>query len=227
MGDRAKRGREEGIMRVRSGGKVAERKIEFERLADWTEGRLPEEEARAVEVRLAETDEVTRAQAEWLRAFSRVSEDFVLDEPPAELRGELTRRFEAYAEGRRQPGPVRRLVATLSFEGGAQAAFGVRSAAARESQGQLVYTTGAADVALNFRRRPSDGGLDLDGQVFPAEDEPDTFGVQLLSGANEVSITATDELGEFAFQDIPPGEYQILVSGARVEILISPVELHP
>jgi len=210
---------------------MTERGIPAERLADWAEGKLSEEEARAVEARLAEADESTRAEAEWLRAFSRVSEGVVLDEPPEEVREELTRRFEAYAESRWRPGPVsgtvRRLVATLSFEGGARPAFGVRSAAARESQGQLVYTTGAADIALNFRRRPGEGSLELDGQVFPADGEPENFGVQLLSGATEVATTATDELGEFAFQAVAPGEYQILVSSDRVEILISPVELRP
>lgn len=208
---------------------MAEKEIEFQRLADWADGKLSEEEAGAVEARLAEADEVTRAEAEWLRAFSRVSESVVLDEPPAEVSEELTRRFEAYAEGRQQPGhgsgPVRRLVAALSFEGGAQAAFGVRSAAAQEAQ--LIYTTGAADIALNFRRRPGDGSLDLDGQVFPADGEPEDFGVQLLSGATEVAITVTDELGEFAFQAVAPGEYQVLISGHRVEILISPVKLRP
>ena len=206
-----------------SGENVARREIEFESLADWAEGRLSETESRMVEERLAEADKDTLAAAGWLRAFYRVSEDLVLDEPPAGVREELTRRFEDYAEGRRQPGPLRRLVATLAFEDG-QAALGVRSAAARESQ--LVYTTGAADIALDLRRRPENGSLDLDGQIFPTDGtEPDAFGVQLLSGADEVGTTATDELGEFSFQAVAPGEYQILISSGRVEILISPVDL--
>lgn len=206
------------------GENVAPREIEFERLADWAEGRLSEEESREVEESLAEADEDTVAAAGWLRAFYRVSEDVVVDEPPAGMREELTRRFEDYAEGRRRPGPLRRLVATLAFEGG-QTAFEVRSAA-RESQDQLVYTTGAADIALDFRRQPGNGSLDLDGQIFPTDGtEPDAFGVQLLSGADEVGTTATDELGEFSFQAVAPGEYQILISSGRVEILISPVDL--
>lgn len=178
-----------------------------------------------VEERLAEADEDTLAAAGWLQAFYRVSDEVVLDEPPAGVRGELTRRFEDYAEGRRQPGTLRRLVATLTFEGG-QAAFGVRSADSRAAQGQLVYSTGAADIALDFGWRPGEEILDLDGQIFPTDDtEPDAFGVQLLSGTDEVGTTATDELGEFAFRGVPPGEYQILISSSQVEILISPVEL--
>lgn len=200
--------------------------ISFERLADWLEGRLSEEEAEAVAEQVARTDEATRAQLEWLRAFARVNEEVVLDAPPQEVRDELIRRFDAYAEDRRTPSLLQRLVATLSFDSGLQPAFGVRSAAGHDEQRQLVYTTDAADIALNVRPRSSNGHLDLDGQVFPADDaDPASFSVQLLSGADEVGLTTTDELGEFAFESVSPGAYQILVSGERVEILISSVEL--
>jgi hypothetical protein len=206
---------------------MPERKeIRFERLADWVEGRLSEEEARAVEEQVA-ADEATRAEVEWLRAFARMSENTVLEEPPQEVRGELVRRFDAYAEGRRTPGFLQHLIANLSFDSGLQPAFGVRSGASQAAaQRQLIYTTGAAEIALNIRPRPRDGRLDLDGQVFPADDaDPASFSVQLLSGADEVSLTATDELGEFGFESVPPGAYQVLVSSDRVEILIPPVEL--
>jgi hypothetical protein len=202
--------------------------ISFERLADWVEGRLSEEEARALEEQVAVADEATRAQVKWLHAFARTNESVVLDTPPHEVRDELIRRFGAYAEGRHTPSFLQRLVATLSFDSGLQPAFGVRSAAGQEKQRQLVYTTDAADIALNVRPRPRNGHLDLDGQVFPADSaDPASFSVQLLSGAKEVDLTTTDELGEFAFQSVSPGAYQILVSGERVEILISTIELRP
>ena len=205
-------------------GTVSRERIDFEILADWAEGRLSEEEARAVEERLAEADEATRAEAEWLKTFYHASRDVVLEDPPASQRAELAKAFEAYAEGRRPPGPLKRFAATLSFGGGLQPLAGVRSAGGAE--GQLVYTTEAADVALNFRRRPGNGKLDVDGQVFPNDEgEPEAFGVQILRGTEEVGTTATDELGEFAFEGVAPGEYQILLSSEEVEILISPVEL--
>jgi hypothetical protein len=201
---------------------VPERDLDFEYLADWANGRLPEAEARAVEERLESADEATRADAAWLRSFSSISRGIVIEDPPAEQREELSSIFEAYAEGRRGPGPLRRLVATLS-QGGLQPLAGVRSAASRGAQGQLIYSTAVADIAINFRRRPGGGLLDLDGQIFPNDDsEPEAFGVQILSGTDEV---ATDELGEFAFEGVAPGEYQILVSSEEVEILISPVDL--
>lgn len=205
---------------------MSERELDFDYLADWAGGRLPEAESRAVEERLKGADEVTRADAAWLKTFSRVSRDIVLEDPPAAQREGLAEAFEAYAKGRWRPGPIKRFAATLSFGGGLQPALGVRSAASQESQGQLIYTTEAADIAINYRHRPENGRLELDGQVFPnEEEEPGVFGVQLLKGTDEAATTATDELGEFAFQGVEPGEYQILVSSDEVEILISPVDL--
>jgi hypothetical protein len=201
--------------------------ISFERLTDWVEGRLSEEEARAVEEQVAVAGEATRAEVQWLRAFTHVSGDTVIDVPSPEVREELIRRFDAYAEGRWSPGFLQRLVANLSFDSGLQPAFGVRAASSQEAaQRHLIYTTDAAEIALNIRRRPRDGHLDLDGQVFPADNsDPASFSVQLLSGVDEVGLTTTDELGEYSFESVPPGTYQILMSSDRVEILISPVEL--
>lgn len=201
------------------------REIDFERLADWVEGHLSEEEARAVEEQVALSGEATRAEAEWLRVFARVGGEVVFEEPPTAVREGLIRRFDAFSEGR-EPNLVQRLVATLSFDGGLQPALGVRSAG--EGQRQLVYSTDAADITLSVRPRPRNGHLDLEGQVFPSGDaDPATFSVQLLSGTTEVGMTTADELGEFAFEAVPPGAYQVLVSGERVEILISPVQLRP
>jgi hypothetical protein len=199
--------------------------ISFERLADWAEGRLSDEEAAAIVERLEGADEETRARAEWLRAFALASGRTTLAAPPREVRENLRRRFAAYAEGVREPGLLRRVVATLSFEGGMQPAFGVRSARTGEAQEQLVYSTDVADVALNVHPRPG-GRVDLDGQIFPAgEAEPGGFVVQLLSGGSDVGITTTDELGEFGFESIAPGEYEILVSDGEVEIQLSSVRL--
>ena len=76
----------------------------FDRLADWAEGRLPEEEAREVEERVARGSEEARRDAQWLRAFVAASESTVLASPPPGVREELVRRFRAHAAGERRPG---------------------------------------------------------------------------------------------------------------------------
>lgn len=201
--------------------------VEFTRLVDWVEGRLSEAEARAVEERVAAADRATRADVAWLRAFARISEETVIASPPSEVREELIERFEAYAEGKQHPGLLQRLVATLTFDSNVRPALGLRSAAVPESQRQLVYSTEAADIALHVRPRPQDGSCDLNGQIFPTDGaDSDTFGVQLLEGNSEVATTATNDLGEFTFEAVSPGVYEVLASNERVEIRIPQVALN-
>ena len=200
--------------------------VEFARLLDWVEGRLSEQEARIVEEQVAAAGSETRADVAWLRAFARISDDTVIASPPPGVRETLIERFEAYAEGKQQPGLLERLVATLTFDSNLRPALGLRAATAPESQRQLVYSTAAADVALHVRPRPQDGLFDLNGQIFPADgNDSGTFGVQLLEGSSEVATTATNDLGEFTFEAVSPGVYDVLAGSDRVEIQLPEVEL--
>jgi hypothetical protein len=201
---------------------------EFVRLMDWVEGRLSEQEARAVEEQVAAAGSATRADVAWLRAFARISADTVIAAPPSRVREALIERFDAYAEGKRHPGLLQRLVATLTFDSSLQPAPGLRAARAQEAQRQLVYSTGAADVVMIVRPRARDGLLDLYGQILPVDSaDSGVFGVQLLEGSSEVATTATNDLGEFTFEAVPPGVYDVLAGSDRVEIGITHVELHP
>jgi hypothetical protein len=200
--------------------------VEFTRLVDWVEGRLSEQEARAVERQVAAAGSATRADVAWIRAFARISEDTVIASPPSEVRDTFVDRFETYAEGKQQPGFLERLVATLTFDSNLQPASGLRAAGIAESQRQLVYSTDAADVAIIVRPRTRDGLLDVYGQILPADaTDSGVFGVQLLQGASEVATTATNDLGEFTFKAVSPGVYEVLAGSDRVEIQLPEVEL--
>ena len=198
---------------------------EFARLLDWVEGRLSEQEARAVEEQVA-ADRQTRADADWLRAFARISEDTVIVPPPSGVRDALIECFDAYAKGKQHPGLLERLVATLTFDSDLQPALGLRAVGVPESQRQFVYSTDAADVAMNIRPRPHDGLLDIYGQILAVDGtDSGVFGVQLLEGSSEVATTATNDLGEFTFEAVPPGAYEVLAGSDRVEIRLPQVEL--
>jgi hypothetical protein len=200
--------------------------VEFARLLDWVEGRLSEQEARIVEEQIAVADSATLEDLAWLRAFARISENTVIASPPPEVREELIERFQAYAEGKQRPGLLQRLVATVTFDSNLRPAPGLRAAGVPEAQRQLVYSTDAADVALHVRPRPHDGLFDLNGQIFLLNTtDSGTFGVQLLEGTSEVATTATNDLGEFAFEAVSPGVYEVLASNGWVEIRIPHVEL--
>jgi hypothetical protein len=203
------------------------KRIAFSQLVDWVEGRLPQKEAQAVEEQVAVADSATLADVAWLRKFVRATEDSVLESPPPEVRSTLIAHFKAHAEGRRTPGLLKRVVATLTFDGGLRPAVGVRSAGAQGARRQLVYSADDLDVALNFLPRARDKNFDLDGQVLPRDDvELGSFSVQLLQSETELGITATDHLGAFAFESIPSGVYEIILSTDRVEVSIAPVELN-
>jgi hypothetical protein len=202
-------------------------RIAFSQLVEWVEGRLTEKEARAVEEQVAVADDATLADVAWLRKFLKATEDSVLESPPPEVRSTLIAHFKAHAEGRRPPGLLKRVVATLTFDGGLRPAVGVRSAGTQGARRQLVYSADDLDVALNFLPRARDKNFDLDGQVLPRDDvELGSFSVQLLQSETELGITATDDLGAFAFESIPSGVYEIILSTDRVEVSIAPVELN-
>jgi hypothetical protein len=204
----------------------SKKRVEFGRLVDWVEGRLPEDEARAVEEQVARADSRTLADVAWLRKFVKATDNAVLESPPREVRDALIARFEAYANGQRTPGLLKRVLASLTFESDLRPAVGLRTAGAQQARRQLVYSAGAFDVVLNLRSRVPDENLVLDGQVLPREDqELKPFSVQLLYGGTELGLTTTDELGSFALRDIPPGVYDIVLSTDEEEISIAPVDL--
>lgn len=210
----------------RDEGEMSE-EVSEDRIVDWLEGRLSEPEARKVSRRV-EADEGLRDRARWLRVFLAAGERIELSAPPGEVRRELRRRFAALSEGRRRTDLLERMVAVLRFDGGFQAApAGARSAAAREGHRQLVFTTDVVEIALSVLQRRGGRALDLSGQVFPigGEEASPDFTVQLLDGTREVGITSTDEVGEFTIERVRPGTYSMFLTAARVEVLISPLEL--
>jgi hypothetical protein len=204
--------------------------IDFvETLADWAEGRLSAGEIHDIERKLAESEEATRSDAKWLKAFFEVSTAVKLAGPPPETRELLKRRFESYAEEQKQhrePGLFRRLISTLSFDSGTMPAMaGTRSAATGETR-QLVYTTEEADVAIDLRPAMRPSALDISGQVLPSSDvDSEEFTVQLLKDDREVRIAAADDLGEFTFEVVPAGKYELVLSAERFKISVGPVEL--
>jgi len=199
--------------------------VDFAHLADWVEGRLSGEEAVTVEAWLATADEKTLADLAWLRTFAEVSQEVVLPAPPARVRESSTNRFEAYARSKRKGshGSRKRLLARLISDSGAQqATAGVRTAGTSELGRQLVYGTDVSDIALDILPH-DENRLDLEGQVFPNDENtaPASFTVRLVRGETEFGTTVTDDFGEFAFESIPPGVYEMLLSTDHYDIRVA------
>ncbi len=201
-------------------------RVDFARLVDWMEGRLPEDEAGAIEEALEGADDVTLADVAWLRRFRRATVGAMGESPPRGLRAALVETFEAHTGGRRPSGLVKRVLAGLTFDSNLQPAAGLRAIGARQSRRQLIYHADAFDLAINLLARGSDNNLDLDGQVLPREaSEPELFSVQLLRDGGELALTVTDDLGSFAFRGVPPGGYELVLSAERIEVSILPLDV--
>jgi hypothetical protein len=90
---------------------------------------------------------------------------------------------------------------------------------------QLIFSCSAVDIALNLHRRPHDDQIDLSGQIFTNSAlTPAGWGV-LLIGKGGPDATHTDELGEFVFEAVPPGEYTISLEFDQLAITMPVISL--
>jgi len=196
----------------------------FSELLDWLEGRLPPDKARDVAERLQTADAATQTDLDWLRLFQQARQSVQFASPPPSVRETLIQRF---AEARQPPGPFQRWLATLTFDSRAQpVTAGLRSAVEEDQRRQLIYITKAAEIALTIQSILPEKNFVVTGQIFPRRDTPThTFSIQLLRDAEEVALSAIDELGEFIFSDLPAGEYDIVLSTEQYEVVIPSLHL--
>ncbi|NJM39493.1 MAG: hypothetical protein HC853_01330 [Anaerolineae bacterium] len=199
----------------------------FSHLLDWIEGRLSEQDAATIAAQVASASDKTRALATWLRAFNDVSARATLKPLPSQHHQELLRRFKVRASENQQPSLFRRLLASLTFDSGAQLAIaGVRALNGLGNQRQMVFSTEAADVVINTQPSKSGSQLDVLGQVMPTAITPDmAFVVQLLYNETEFRITQADDMGEFSFEAVPPGNYDLVLSNEQLEIHTATIEM--
>lgn len=199
----------------------------FAQLLDWLEGRLSPEESERLAGTLASADQSAQDDLAWLQRFLEATHSVRVAQPPPPVREALMARFEAFAEGRRPPSIFQRLIASLSFDSGAQWALaGARSAASQGLERQLLYSTERTEIALNVQPRPQGQLVDLTGQIFALDEVQSPFySVQLLRDQAEVGLVNTDDLGEFVFEGLPVGDYEMIVTGDQFDVVISPIAL--
>jgi hypothetical protein len=194
-------------------------------LMDWLEGRLSENEAGAI-VSAVESDPSLTATVDWLRAFLDFGKSTVLIEPPAELTQESVSYFRASVRAQRPMGWLQMLVATLTSDSWQRASLvGVRHTALDAAPRQLVYEAATADIVLNTQMGRDRSRFNIIGQVFPTDGAtPTSFTVQLIRQDREIGVIFANEVGKFAFSNVPAGVYTIVVRGDRAEITIPDVE---
>ncbi len=202
-----------------------QKRIPFETLADLVDGRLSESEAAEVRRRLFDADPLTQADLAWLQALTAFRRAMPLEAPPERVREALRNYFRRWAEERRQPSLFQRLVAQLTFDSRLQPALaGVRSGPSEP--GQLLYTTDQMDIELHLLPAGS-GRVRILGQALPRNPDLDMADctVQLLDGEQELGLTNTNELGEFAFEATPGSDYTLVLVSDEGEITLEHVDL--
>lgn len=208
----------------------------FAQLLDWLEGRLSAAQAQAMAARMAQVDDAEiQGDAAWIQAFLQAKQTVVFEAPPPAVRQSLLQSFSAQIKPKAQPTPLaadrpqsgffQRLVGVLTFDSHGQLGLAGARGAGQPVARQLIYQGTVADVALNLHLDRQQR-FSLLGQCLPTgEGWPATVAVQLLQAEDEIAITMTDDLGEFAFADLLPGEYQLIVSAEQCDIVISPLVL--
>jgi hypothetical protein len=115
---------------------------------------------------------------------------------------------------------VKKLVAVLQMEiAPGKAAFGERSAGAGQAR-QMLFQAG--DNAVDIRIEPATKGFDLRGQVLG--DGFDGAEVALASD-NRRFETSVSTTGEFRFENVPAGRYELLLRGLGVEIDLKAINI--
>ncbi|HIC88985.1 MAG TPA: hypothetical protein EYP04_06245, partial [Anaerolineae bacterium] len=173
---------------------------------------MPPEDADALVARLVAADSQTQADLAWLRVLAKLRPLLTLEKPPCRVRQVLRERFRRrYATTELAPGLFQRLVAVLCFDSRLQPGV----AGARSGPGQtfqLLYSSEVADVELHVLPTETGEGFTLLGQALPLASDANVTGcaVQLLTGEVEWGLTSTNELGEFSFESVPSGEYELI-----------------
>lgn len=119
------------------------------------------------------------------------------------------------------PAAITRDEAEITFStDGDPALIGVRAAGLLDQQ-QVVAESGDVTVVVDIVAEPDDRTatlIRLRGEVIGGDE---VFSVQLLAGAEEIALTVTDAFGEFGFDAVPRGTYELVVAGARREISVT------
>ncbi len=178
-------------------------------LGEYALGLLPADEAAALEDRLA-GDPVRRAEVERLRRY--------LAGPSVPQAAESSPRPAG-----RISVIVAELAAGLSHLGGAGTPAPVPAGLRGGKAMPVTYRAGSGEVVLEVQ-----GGAEGEQKrtmlgLLVGFEGTETMTASLFSGDEPVAGAACDELGNFTVEDVAPGQYDLVLRGAEIEILVEGV----
>lgn len=208
----------------------------FETLIESTDGRLSTAERETVARHVAGCDACTGTMR-WYQSFVVSAAADQSFDPPEWVTRRALRLFEDAREAASRRG-VRGLVARLraslvfdSFSGAASPdSVPARRSGALEAR-QLLFSASPFDVDMLVAPALSSGRVRVTGQVLSSGEgsfeSVSGLRVELASGDEVMAATATTEFGEFTFEDVGAGVYEVRISGERREIVVesAPIQI--
>ena len=182
---------------------------------DFIENRLSAAAAAKIQGHLnTGCEKCAREWESWKRLLGAFEQSRAAT-PPASV---LHRAFDIFDSFVPQPTLLERILASLVFDS-RQNAMPAMARASTGSAFNLVYTAGGANVQLWCE---FDGMCwQVTGQALPA----DSFWSVAAVGANNEVKSDADDSGEFRLADLTPGQYDLVIRGARQEVVIPVVHL--
>ncbi len=179
---------------------------------------------REIPWRLLEAVAEGRADALELELFEQALRADGLEEPPIwvlQRAIRIARKVREFPQAA-QPGLVRRVVAQLLYDSRLQPApMGVRGAELAERR--LLYQGEAVGVDIEIKQHVA-----LVGQILPEVDAEALAGAEVQLHQRDhrlIASTLADADGQFSFEGVRPGAYDLTVRLAESQIEISGIEI--
>lgn len=189
----------------------------FEVLVDYVEGKLSPAELTSVEAHLNQPCSHCQGRTRHITELFQIIATDKTVAPPTIVLNRMLAVIKRLAPSRP------RLPIRLVFDSWQHAPLAATRSATQAKQ--LLYSTGELDVDLNFA--PSAESTTVRGQVLGSgqpDDQPPPL-VVLQSGESIVAVTKTDRLGQFVFQSVPAGQYDLHIEFEDNQIAIEGLQL--
>lgn len=190
--------------------------LSIERIADEIDNRLPANERDSFQSHLKNCRHCSAEYKNLAHSIKLMRADDSIDAPAQALTfaRNLFRAGKSF-EPRSSSAATRILAALKLVVAPFSPVFGERSASATAER-QLLFEAGEFDVDLRLRARDKD--FNLAGQILGD-----------LSGQNSLKLQSPDftreafisELGEFKLENVPAGNYELILQIGEAEIVIS------
>src|SRR5438045_1736960 len=185
----------------------------FERLIDYGDGLLADEEATLVAAHLASGCRQCADVEQWYKHVRLITATDDSVEPPPWVLKRALKLFEREPARPDAVDSLGRRIAALIFDSLSQPALsGLRLAEA--SNRQLLYRAGDYSIDLQIAAA-SQAMVELTGQVLRANesrfDSVARLALEFRRAGQTVHSSVTNEVGEFTLLAVAPGEYELLI----------------